>query len=565
MVQTVGEDLYALGFSTEYAAVRVGRKIVAAALWTAAWFTGLLHDIKETAFPGAAQVFKDLFGPIVLFIRGCAALLVHTHRIWKEKGFAAALKASVHFFTSGIRRNRKLLPRMAMYLLPLCALAVWVGVFNYVVYRPYALAVQVNGQTVGYVANEDVFNLAREDVQQRINYAGTEKTEWTIEPAYTISVAHKVMDENEMANAILRSASDQISEGTALYLDGELTAVCADGNSLRNYISSLLAPYEEEENSNVTVGFNKSVDMEEGIYFNESFMDLQDVENKLSGVQQAEKIYKVQAGDTLWAIAQKNDLTFKELCALNTSFKGAPLTENSNIQEGDELIVTKEEAMLEVRITKVETRQEEIPYSTETTESNELTKGTTRTTQEGENGLRNVTMRNVYDTNGTLLEQTVISTETIKEPVNKKVVVGTKKVTNSTKYITGSGRFIWPVPNYKYCSRWYSSGHKGVDICAAAGTPIYATASGTVTKAGYERAGAGSGYGYSVILSHGSGYTSVYAHCLSLVVHTGQSVKQGQLIGYVGSTGRSSGNHCHFEIRLNGSYIPPQNIFPGKR
>lgn len=460
----------------------------------------------------------------------------------------------------------KLLPRMAMYILPLCALAVWVAVFNHMVYQPYALAVQVNGQTVGYVANETVFNLAREDVQQRINYSGTEKKEWTIEPTYTISVGHTVMDENEMANAILSSASDEISTGTALYLDGELTAVCADGSSLRGYISSLLEPYEDQENSNVTVGFNKSVDLEEGIYFNESFMDFQDVVNKLSGVQQAEKIYKVQAGDTLWAIAQKNDLTFKELCALNTNFKGAPLTETSNIQEGDELIVTKEEATLEVRITKVETRQEEIPYSTETTESKDLNKGVTRTTQEGENGLRNVTMRNVYDTNGALLEQTILSTETVKEPVNKKVVVGTKKAsTGGAKYITGSGRFLWPVPNYKYCSRWYSSGHKGVDICAAAGTPIYATASGTVTKAGYERAGAGRGYGYSVIISHGSGYTSVYAHCLSLTVHAGQSVKQGQLIGYVGSTGRSSGNHCHFEIRLNGSYIPPQSIFPGKR
>mgnify|MGYP000105616572 FL=1 len=561
MVQTVGEGLYALGFSTEYAVVRAGRRVRAAALWVAAWFAALAHDLMVTAFPGAAQVLKDLFGPIVLFVRGCGALLVHAHRIHQEKGLGAALQASVHFFTNGIRRNVKLLPRMAMYILPLCALAVWVAVFNHMVYQPYALAVQVNGQTVGYVANETVFNLAREDVQQRINYSGTEKKEWTIEPTYTISVGHTVM-----ANAILSSASDEISTGTALYLDGELTAVCADGSSLRGYISSLLEPYEDQENSNVTVGFNKSVDLEEGIYFNESFMDFQDVVNKLSGVQQAEKIYKVQAGDTLWAIAQKNDLTFKELCALNTNFKGAPLTETSNIQEGDELIVTKEEATLEVRITKVETRQEEIPYSTETTESRDLNKGVTRTTQEGENGLRNVTMRNVYDTNGTLLEQTILSTETIKEPVNKKVVVGTKKAsTGGAKYITGSGRFLWPVPNYKYCSRWYSSGHKGVDICAAAGKPIYATASGTVTKAGYERAGAGRGYGYSVIISHGSGYTSVYAHCLSLTVHAGQSVKQGQLIGYVGSTGRSSGNHCHFEIRLNGSYIPPQSIFPGKK
>ena len=417
------------------------------------------------------------------------------------------------------------------------------------------------------MANEEVFNLAKEDVMQRINYAGSDKTELTIEPTYTISVTHKTMDESETANAILQSASDQISEGTALYLDGELTAVCSDGDTLRSYLESLLAPYEDQTDENISVGFNKNVTLEDGIYFNDSFEDDNSIENMLTGVQQQEKIYTVKAGDTLWDIAQKNDLTFRELCALNTNFKGAPLTENSNIQEGDQLIVTKQEALLEVRITKVETREEEIPFGTETTQSNEYTKGTTKTLQEGQNGLRRVSMQNVYDTNGALLEQTILSTETIREPVNKKVVVGTKKVTKygAAAYIGGSGQFIWPVPGYRNCSRWYSSGHKGVDICASAGTPIYASAGGTVTKAGYNKAGAGTGYGYSVIISHSGGYTTVYAHCLSLAVSAGQTVRQGQLIGYVGSTGRSSGNHCHFEIRRNGSYIAPQSVFPGKR
>ena len=211
MVLTVGEGLYALGFAAEYVVVRAGRRVCGAALWVAAWFTALFHALAETAFPGATQAVKDLFGPIVVFLRGCGALLVHANHIHREQGFGAALRASAHFLASGIRRNLKLLPRMAMYILPLCALGIFVTVFNQTVYRPYALAVQVNGQTVGYVANEDVFNLAREDVQERINYAGTNKTEWTIEPSYTISVAHQVMDENEMANAILSSASDEIS------------------------------------------------------------------------------------------------------------------------------------------------------------------------------------------------------------------------------------------------------------------------------------------------------------------------------------------------------------------
>ena len=144
--------------------------------------------------------------------------------------------------------------------------------------------------------------------------------------------------------------------------------------------------------------------------------------------------------------------------------------------------------------------------------------------------------------------------------MDREIVVGTKLPSGSVAQV-GNGTFIWPVPQYTGCSRWYSSSHKGVDINAPAGTPIYASASGVVTKAGYERAGAGTGYGNSLIIDHGNGYSTLYSHCLSLTVSAGQAVRQGQLIGYVGSTGRSTGNHCHFEIRHNGRYLPPQNYF----
>ena len=561
----IGAVLYALGFGAEYAAVRAGRGVKHLALLGVRGICRFAKDLTETAFPGAAQVVKDLFGPFVLLVKGIVALLIHAHQIHREKGLGAALKASARYFASGVRRNLRLLPRMAMYILPVCALALSSMVFEYVINQPYALAVQVNGETVGYVANEDVFDTAREDVMERISYAGSDKTELTIEPSYTIAVAHHMLDENEMADAIIQSAGDQIGEGTALYLDGELTAVCSDGDALRAYFTSRLEPYEVPDDPNVSVGFNKQVTLEDGLYFKDSLQDYADVEKELSGVKQAQKVYTVKTGDTLWDIAHKNDLTFRELCALNTNFKGEPLNEKSSIREGDELIVTKEEAALEVRITRIETREEEVAFAIETTKSNEYTKGTTKVLQEGQNGLRRVTFQNVYDTNNVLVEQTILSTEVIKEPVNKKVVQGTKKVKSSTKFITGSGQFIWPVPNYRYCSRWYGGRHRGVDICAPAGTPIYASAGGTVTKAGYNKAGAGTGYGYSVIINHGGGYSTVYAHCLSLTVSAGQTVKQGQLIGYVGSTGRSTGNHCHFEIRLNGSYIPPQNVFPGRK
>ena len=169
---------------------------------------------------------------------------------------------------------------------------------------------------MGYVANEDVFNTAREDVMERISYAGTDKTEWTIEPSYTLAIAHHMMDENEMANAIIQSAGDQISEGTALYLDGELTAVCSDGNALRDYLAAMLDPYEEEgDDPDVSVGFNKQVTLEDGLYFKEGLQDFETVRQELVGVKQAQKVYTVKAGDTLWSIAHNNDLTFRELCA----------------------------------------------------------------------------------------------------------------------------------------------------------------------------------------------------------------------------------------------------------
>ena len=94
------------------------------------------------------------------------------------------------------------------------------------------------------------------------------------------------------------------------------------------------------------------------------------------------------------------------------------------------IFVTKQEATLEVRITKIETWQEEIPYASETPKSNEYNVGTKKTTQAGENGIRRVTAQRVYDTNGTQLSQQILSTEVIKEPVTEKIVVDVYKRQN---------------------------------------------------------------------------------------------------------------------------------------
>ena len=96
--------------------------------------------------------------------------------------------------------------------------------------------------------------------------------------------------------------------------------------------------------------------------------------------------------------------------------------------------------------------------------------------------------------------------------------------------------------------------HQGVDLAAPAGTPIIASRGGTVTVAGYSNSA-----GYYVTINHGDGFSSIYMHMTNYVVSSGQKVNQGQTIGYVGSTGISTGNHLHFGIAQNGAYVNPCN------
>lgn len=137
---------------------------------------------------------------------------------------------------------------------------------------------------------------------------------------------------------------------------------------------------------------------------------------------------------------------------------------------------------------------------------------------------------------------------------------------SSSSSVKASGQFIWPVPASHSISSPYGyrihpiygtkKFHSGIDIPASTGTTIVAADSGTVILASY---GYNGGYGNYVIISHGNGYTTRYAHCSSLSVSVGQQVSKGQKIAAVGSTGASTGPHCHFEIRINGETVNPSN------
>lgn len=176
----------------------------------------------------------------------------------------------------------------------------------------------------------------------------------------------------------------------------------------------------------------------------------------------------------------------------------------------------------------------------------------------------NLSIIEKYSTELSELKQTdeVVSTLYEKKKVVKKVTVSSTKTTVSSGTASSGKKtnigvsFAYPMSSSNissgYGSRWGRT-HKGLDFAASTGTNIYASASGTVTFSGWNSGG----YGYLVIISHGNGVQTYYAHCSALLCSVGQTVSQGELIAKVGNTGRSTGSHLHFEIRVNGVAYNP--------
>ncbi len=124
--------------------------------------------------------------------------------------------------------------------------------------------------------------------------------------------------------------------------------------------------------------------------------------------------------------------------------------------------------------------------------------------------------------------------------------------------LVGTGNFIWPAPKHWLSGNPYTAWHPGIDIAAQLGDPIYAADSGVVIYAGWNTWG----YGNLVVIDHGNGWQTYYAHNSEIYVTCGENVVQGTQISAAGSTGRSTGPHLHFETRFNGTIPNPFNVLP---
>lgn len=156
--------------------------------------------------------------------------------------------------------------------------------------------------------------------------------------------------------------------------------------------------------------------------------------------------------------------------------------------------------------------------------------------------------------------------EAAEKQIQAQISAALNSANQKSVTYTGSGKFILPLASYTRISDPYGyreahpitgtrKMHSGIDYAAPAGTAIYAAEDGVVLTSGWIN-----GYGYTITINHGGGYVTLYAHCSTLVAKAGQQVTKGETIAKVGSTGNSTGNHLHFEIKVNGVAQNPANF-----
>jgi murein DD-endopeptidase MepM/ murein hydrolase activator NlpD len=251
--------------------------------------------------------------------------------------------------------------------------------------------------------------------------------------------------------------------------------------------------------------------------------------------------YVVQEGDTPSGIAEKLGVPLSLIYAKNQDNKD--LIEREMIWPGDVLDLTMLQPGVTVESVEKVTETISVQYETVYEEDASMRKGETKTIREGVKGVKKVTYH-LTKVNGLLMEEQVIDEAILEEPIAAVVKRGTKVVLGE-----GSGKFSWPVLSASvssgYGSRWGRK-HKGIDLTSS-NKSILAADNGKVIYVGKK-----SDYGNMIIIDHKNGYETLYGHLSKISVKEGDIVEKGDKIGVMGSTGRSTGVHLHFEVIVNG-------------
>jgi|GEM_PF-948729 len=256
-------------------------------------------------------------------------------------------------------------------------------------------------------------------------------------------------------------------------------------------------------------------------------------------------IYTIKSGDALDSIASRHGMTRADVLKLNPGY-----TESTVLRIGDKLVLSVARPLLSV-VTKERVEYEGvIEMPVEIRQNPAEYKTYAKILQQGRDGREKISAFVIRINGVKQAENEIVDREVLEPPITEIKEVGT----SDTPPQQALGVFIMPTSGIltEYFNARRAT-HDGIDIANAYGTPIYAADGGIVIKA----RDSGDGYGRNVIIDHGNGFTTFYAHNSKILVTVGQKVAQGEQIATMGSTGNSSGSHCHFEIRINDVPVDP--------
>lgn len=352
------------------------------------------------------------------------------------------------------------------------------------------------------------------------------------------------------------SASEETQGG-----DSEETSTEAAGEDTENSSESTEAPADTEEattqDSAVAeqgvddgvkyVGFADTIQVME-TYVNASQIKDKDTAYTEMTTKNAEAgIYVVEPGDALSIIAEKNNISVDEIKELNPQIES-----DDDIYYDDRLNITVPKAALQILVEKQETYKESYNEDVVYQDDDSMFIGETEVVQEGTPGSHVVTDLVTYK------DDVESERENLKETVEVAAVAEVVKRGTKSK-----PTYMYPVTNWNLTSNFgYRWGrlHAGADVGVPIGTTVRASRAGQVITAGWV-----GGYGNCVIIDHGDGVTTRYGHLSEVTVSVGQYVDQGQQVALSGNTGRSTGPHLHFEIRINGEAVDPLPYLAGEK
>ena len=408
-----------------------------------------------------------------------------------------------------------------------------------------------NGRALGIVSEQrdvlEILDLISEELSHEYgsNISIDADTDITFRPVISIG---KEIDDADTVLKRFTYMGDIQAQAYAIVVDGELIATVESQKIAEEVLQSIKDIYAKTGSGKKyeEVSFKEEVKIQSYDTTLAGISSKNATIKKIKSGRQQESTYKVKSGDTLYGICEKLGVTFNELKKMNPN-----ISENTVLHIGDKFVTQEEVPLLTVRTVEVATFAEKVKYKTEYQKSSSYYEGEKIVQRAGSNGKAKITARLVKE-NGKTVSRKDLNKEIIKQPVSKIVIKGTKKVPPKK----GTGQLQRPVAVgvYRgYGPRW-GRWHYGLDYAASTGTPIHAADGGTVISAGWSGA-----YGMRIMIDHGGNIKTLYAHCSALYVSAGQQVYKGQTIAAVGSTGRSTGPHCHFEVFVNGANVNPAN------